>query len=97
LTQFITFKVFGNEESDLPESSLYINKKLLIFNEKVLWKSPGFIKEIVGNDKMIFYAPGVVELIRPNSNIIIQANKLINMDSSMRRRTVFIKLNHEIN
>jgi hypothetical protein len=88
---------YGDEDSDLPESSLYINKKLLIFNKKVLCKSPGFIKQVVGNDNMIYYSSGIFKIIRPNSNIIIHADKCINMDCSMRRRAVFINLNNEFN
>jgi hypothetical protein len=87
----------GDEDSMFCESNLYINKKLLIFNKKVLRKSQGFIKNVVGNDKMIYYAPGVFKIIIPNSNIIIYADKRITMHSAMMRRTVFINLINEFN
>lgn len=78
----------------LDEHNLYINKKLLIFNEKIILKCPGFIKEVVGNDTMIYYNPIIgIEQINPICNIIVYADKYITMDSGLKRRTVFIKLN----
>ena len=84
-----------SECADIRECELYINKKLLIFNKKILQHhyQCAFIKEIVGYDKMFYYRPdGGCKLIQPCCNVIVDVNKRINIHRSLMMRAVIINL-----